>query len=284
MPSTPSLAECKHPNSQSAKGLPTVTLAARRTPSRCRRQNCSAPGRPAWLPGRRKARAARCLPAPSCGRSSRAASPSTSPPRKSGGPPSLLMACCATSFGPGLRTLHVVIPAYSHSVEQCSSVPLILFGVVGGLRAKTVLNSNPQTYGPDKLQTKHRPHLMGRLMRRIDTDCAAWGRRAAEQFEYLSAGVPSAFAWLMVFRLSGDTMSLPAAKLFFSFSCSSLIFCCSFWMPRNCLYLTSSLHARERILDRLSIDYICKAILYVNLYRGTALLRRGTSCRKRPGK
>ena len=62
---------------------------------------------------------------------------------------------------------------------------------------------------------------------------------------HLSAGVPSARAWLIVLRLSGDTMSLPAAKLFFSFCCSSAMFCCSFWMPRNCLYLTSSLRRTE---------------------------------------
>ena len=79
---------------------------------------------------------------------------------------------------------------------------------------------------------------------------------------YLSAGVPSALAWLMVLRLSGDTMSLPAAKLFLSFSCSSLMFCCSFWIPRNCLYLTSSLHAQVDSCQQLSLG-IGRAGMYV---------------------
>ena len=57
--------------------------------------------------------------------------------------------------------------------------------------------------------------------------------RQGEQQEHLSAGVPSAFACSIVRMLSGEATSVPAEKLAFSRSCSSLMFACSRWMPRK---------------------------------------------------
>ena len=54
----------------------------------------------------------------------------------------------------------------------------------------------------------------------------------------------------MVFRLSGAVKSLPAEKFCFNFACSSAMFCCSRWMPRNCLYLSSSLQYKHNFDQR----------------------------------